>query len=76
MRWSLPEPPKCGQPLTSGVKPLASDCLFILRAAVKSATCDPTCQCDTNGDQKITAPDALLCLKKAVGQNIQLNCPC
>jgi hypothetical protein len=66
----------CGQPVSSGAAPTASDCLFILRAAVGSQTCTPECVCDTSGNSAIAASDALLCLKKAVGQDVALNCPC
>jgi hypothetical protein len=50
--------------------------LFILRTAVGAATCAPSCVCDVNGDSSETATDALVCLKKAVGQAVELNCPC
>ena len=66
----------CGQPLSNGATPVASDCLFILRAAVGSETCDPACICDTNGEGGTTATDALVCLKKAVGQSVTFQCPC
>jgi hypothetical protein len=59
-----------------GQGPTASDCLFILRTAVGSETCSPACVCDPSGDDHTTASDALVCLKKAVGQNVTLNCPC
>ena len=65
----------CGQPVTNGLTPTAADCLFILKAAVGSETCDPVCICDTNNATNITAADALLCLKKAVGQSVALTCP-
>ena len=66
----------CSQPVTNGSNPTASDCLFILRAAVGSATCDPACVCAPKGSLPTTATDALICLKKAVGQAITLDCPC
>ena len=65
----------CGQPVTNGTTPTAADCLFILKAAVGTETCEPSCVCDTNNLAAITAADALLCLKKAVGQDILLTCP-
>jgi Tol biopolymer transport system component len=55
-------------------QPLASDALFALRTAVASAKC-AICDCDVTGDHKITASDALLTLKKAVGQDVTLSCP-
>ncbi len=66
----------CSQPITNGENPTASDCLFILQAAVGSQVCTPECICDTSGGGGITASDALICLKKAVGQAVTLNCPC
>lgn len=65
----------CSQPLTQGSGPTASDCLFVLQAAVDSKTCDPACMCDANGDSTIAASDALICLKNAVGQ-AALSCSC
>jgi hypothetical protein len=32
--------------------------------------------CAPKGTLPVTATDALLCLKKAVGQGVNLNCPC
>lgn len=64
----------CSQPVTNGSTPTASDCAYILRAAVGLETCE-LCVCDVNGSQSRTAADALTCLKKAVGQNVNLNCP-
>jgi len=67
----------CGQPISTGSKPTASDCLFILKSAVGSATCSPACVCDTDGGGTVSATDALTCLKVAVGQTgVTLNCPC
>jgi hypothetical protein len=67
----------CGQPVSSGAKPVASDCLFILRTAVGSQTCDPACTCDVNGSGgKATASDALACLSTSVGVPGLLNCQC
>ena len=66
----------CGQPITTGAKQTASDCLFILRAAVGSATCDPQCVCDTNAVDLVTASDSLQCLRNAVGQDAPLMCEC
>ena len=64
----------CGQPVTSGAKPTASDCLYILRTAVGTETCTPECICDVNAAGGVTASDALLCLRKAVGQDVTLDC--
>lgn len=65
---------RCGQPVTTGATPLASDCLYTLKAAVGSETCTPECICDVNTSGGLTATDALLCLKKAVGQDVTLDC--
>lgn len=66
----------CSQPVTNGVAPTATDCLFVLQAAVGAQTCDPECICDPTGGGGATATDALLCLKKAVGEAVELQCPC
>ncbi len=70
----------CSQPVSSGTNPTASDCLFILKAAVGAVQCTlgtpPGCVCEPTGGNRIVATDALLCLKKAVGQGVTLNCPC
>jgi hypothetical protein len=70
------EAQQCAQPVTSGANPTASDCLYILKTAVGSQTCAPECVCAPKGTLPTTAVDALLCLKKAVGQGVTLNCPC
>lgn len=64
----------CGQPLSTGSTPIASDCFFVLKAAVGANVCAP-CVCDINGNAATTTTDALFCLKKAVGQQVALNCP-
>jgi tripartite motif-containing protein 71 len=66
----------CSQPLSDGTKPIASDCLYILRTAVGSEACSPACICAPKGSLPTTASDALLCLKVATGQNVVLDCPC
>jgi hypothetical protein len=66
----------CSQPVTGGAAPMASDCLFILRAAVGSEQCAPECICAPKGALPVTATDALICLKKAVGQAVALTCAC
>ncbi len=68
---------ECSQPLSMGPAPVASDCLFILGVAVGLQTCTPqACVCDPTGDGNATASDALVCLNKAVGNPIMLQCPC
>lgn len=64
----------CGIPVTTGAEPKSSDCLFILRTGVGLGSC-ALCVCDTNGNGSISAGDALICLKVAVGQDVDLHCP-
>lgn len=64
----------CGQPVSTDSGPNASDCSAVLKASVGSAVC-AECICDINGSASLTTTDALLCLKKAVGQNVALKCP-
>ena len=66
----------CAQPSSNGTAPTASDCLYILKVAVGSATCSPQCVCAPKGILPTSASDALLCLRKAVGQAATLACPC
>lgn len=68
----------CGQPTSTGISPKTSDALTILRESVGLATdCDSAaCICDVNNNKSITTTDALLVLKKAVGQPVSLNCSC
>ena len=65
----------CSQPLSDGPAPVSTDCLFILNAGVSLVTCSPACICAPSGDLPISATDALVCLQKAVGQSVTLNCP-
>jgi hypothetical protein len=67
---------QCAQPLSSGSQPTASDCLFILKAAVGTEVCQPECVCVPSGNLPVKATDALLCLNAAVGVSVPLNCPC
>lgn len=75
-RAALSAQGECSQPLSVGVNPVASDCLFILQAAIGLQTCTPICVCDPTGDGNTTASDALTCLKHAVNESITLLCPC
>jgi hypothetical protein len=70
------DPPRCAQPVSAGAKPVASDCLFILRTAVGLQSCSPECACAPKGTLPVKATDALLCLKTATGQTVTLSCPC
>jgi hypothetical protein len=74
---TLPVEPGCSQPISTGATPVATDCLFILQAAVGSQTCSPECICAPTGTLPAKATDALLCLKHSVGDDaIPLQCPC
>lgn len=64
----------CSQPVTNGANPTASDCGYVLRAAVGSEACE-LCVCDANGSAQNSTADALVCLRKAVGQQVALSCP-
>ncbi len=71
-------PGDCGQPVSNGEGPGAADSLAILQEAVGSATaCDANpCICDVNDSGAVSAIDALVTLKKAVGQDVNLVCDC
>jgi hypothetical protein len=67
----------CGQPVSNGANPVATDCLFILQAGVGAQTCNPVCICDLNGSGgNPNATDALVCLNVSVGVPGLLNCDC
>src|SRR5262245_16369631 len=66
----------CGQPVSAGTKPVATDCLFILNASVGLQTCSPACICNVNDSPgNPNATDALICLNVAVNTpGVTLNC--
>ncbi len=66
----------CGQPVSPGRHPAASDALATLRVAVGTATCGdgPWCMCDVDGSGRVTASDALTVLSSAVGRSVALDC--
>jgi len=65
----------CVKPTGSpGTLPTASDALYVLRAVVGSASCQ-SCVCDGDGNGSVSATDALITLRRAVGQAITLRCP-
>lgn len=66
----------CAQPVTTGSNPTATDCLYILNVAVEAFACNPSCMCAPKGNLPVTATDALVCLRKATGLDIPLDCPC
>jgi hypothetical protein len=51
----------------------ASDALFTLKTAVGTQTCE-LCLCDVDQSGSVAATDALIVLKFAVGQNVELSC--
>ena len=64
----------CGQPVSDGNSPLASDALGVLRAAVSLDAC-ALATCDVDASCSITASDALRTLQSVVGvQGVELNC--
>jgi hypothetical protein len=66
----------CGDPDDNGSN-TASDALFILRVAVGTGSCD-ACLCNVDsstGATTVTASDSLRVLRKAVGINVELQCP-
>ena len=67
----------CGQPVTSGQRPVATDCLYILNAAIGLKECVPLCICDVNASAGApNATDALGCLNAAVVDPSILGCDC
>ena len=66
----------CGQPVSSGISPVATDCLFLLNVAVALETCTYDCICDVDASGGITATDSLACLNRAVGAPVLLSCAC
>ncbi|MBI5503607.1 MAG: hypothetical protein HY899_02320 [Deltaproteobacteria bacterium] len=65
----------CGVPTKiDAAEPRTSDALFVLKAAVQASNCDARV-CDVNDSGSVTASDALVILKRAVGQPVELNCP-
>ncbi|MFN2428245.1 MAG: hypothetical protein ABR587_17555 [Candidatus Binatia bacterium] len=69
-RWAT-----CGDADHSGAI-TATDALHTLRTAVSAAGCDP-CVCDVreSANVQVSAADALWLLRKAVGGDVQLQCP-
>jgi hypothetical protein len=73
---SVPAPAraaKCGQPLSNGAQPTATDALYILRSSVGTVLCTLSA-CDTSSDCVVTASDALRSLQAAVGRTVKLGC--
>lgn len=69
-------PGNCSAPTAENALINATECLFILKAAVGIESCPvPVCTCDPSGNGLISANDALICLRKALGFPITLECP-
>jgi hypothetical protein len=67
---------RCAQPVSTGPTPVATDCLYLLNAAVGLAACTPECLCAPKGALPVLATDTLVCLTAAVGGDVELRCPC
>ncbi len=63
----------CGQPVSAGTTPTATDALVVLRVAVHLSSCD-LCVCDTDNSGAVTATDALAVLQRSVGAAVTLTC--
>jgi len=63
----------CGQPVSSGGGPTATDSLFTLRAAIGLAACEVSV-CDVDSTCSVTATDALLVLGVSIGGQANLVC--
>jgi hypothetical protein len=66
--------PRCPDETGLRVARTASDALSILQTAVTDEDCD-LCDCDLDGDGEVTATDALLGLRVAVGEAVDPVCP-
>ncbi|RMD83540.1 MAG: hypothetical protein D6815_06305, partial [Candidatus Dadabacteria bacterium] len=64
---------RCGQPVSNGLAPVATDAFYILQSAVGAKGCRLE-HCDVNSDCKITAADSLGALRAAVGDGDDLGC--
>ena len=63
----------CGQPVSTGTTPTASDARFTLLAAIGARVCD-ICVCDVDSSGDIMASDALALLNDATGLTVSLTC--
>lgn len=66
----------CGEPISVGTDPVATDVLYTLGAAVGTHTCPP-CVCNVDGgtgSQTIVATDALIVLQRTVDPTVVLAC--
>jgi hypothetical protein len=63
----------CGQPVSAGATPTASDARYTLLSAIGARVCDP-CVCDVDSSGGVVASDALLLLNGATGIAVELSC--
>jgi len=63
----------CGQPVSTGTAPTATDARYALLAAIGARVCD-LCVCDVDMSGTIVATDALLLLSDATGLAVTLTC--
>jgi hypothetical protein len=63
----------CGQPISTGAGPTATDSLYTLRTAIGLSTCDLEV-CDVDSSCSVTATDALRVLGVSIGQGVALDC--
>jgi len=76
-RSATPSVGGCGQPVSDGPEPTATDAMAILAYAVGLSSECVGCIWDVNnsgGYTNVTAIDAVLVLKRAVGEDVQLSC--
>ena len=63
----------CGQPVSNGSHPSATDALWVLNTGVGLQECEVSV-CDVDGNCIISAGDALRVLAVATGQPIEIDC--
>jgi hypothetical protein len=63
----------CGQPVSTGTVPTATDARYTLLAAIGARVCD-LCVCDVDSSGGIVATDALLLLNGATGLDVAFTC--
>ena len=72
---SLMTEPMCGDSNYNLVLE-ARDALAALRTSIGTPSCRPVeSTCDTNDDARVTASDALMILRAAIGHAVKLTCP-
>ncbi|HEY2772700.1 MAG TPA: hypothetical protein VGK20_01480 [Candidatus Binatia bacterium] len=67
----------CGQPVSMGNRPAASDALVVLKVSVGAGQCGDTntdCDCDVDDSGRVTSGDALVVLRSSVGFPMHMSC--